>query len=103
MLHNNATYDRFYLYCLSIYNDGFSKERLMQSKQFITSDLSLAAFLVMSGIKLLSCSKTNNGKFEFYLDDPDDRAPGLSMSYLNSDFCKFDNQVRILKKMLYKN
>lgn len=75
----------------------------MHSKQFITSDLSLAAFLTMNGIRLISCSKSKNGKFEFCFDDIDNLAPGLSMSYLNSEFCKFDNQVRILKKMLYKN
>lgn len=72
-------------------------------KHFITSDLSLAAFLTMSGIKLLNCLKLNSGKFEFCFDDPDDRAPALAISYLNSDFCKFDNQVRVLKKLLYKN
>lgn len=75
----------------------------MDPNTFITSDLSLAAFLTMNGIKLMSCSKINNGKFEFCFDDPEGKAHGLSMSYLNSDYCKFDNHVRVLKKMLYKN
>lgn len=75
----------------------------MEEKTFITSDLSLAAFLTMRGLSLLQCSKTATGKFEFVFEDPESKAPGLSMNYLNSDFCKFDNHVRTLKKMLYKN
>lgn len=75
----------------------------MDQKTFITSDLSLAAFLTMKGLTLLRCTKTTVGKFEFIFEDLEERAPGLSMSYLNSEFCKFDNHVRTLKKMLYKN
>lgn len=73
------------------------------SKNFITSDLSLAAFLKMNNITLLKCSKTQNGKFEFIFEDSDERSQKLSIDYLNSDFCKFDNQIRTLKKLLYKN
>lgn len=75
----------------------------MEEKIFKTSDLSLAAFLAMKGLTLLKCAKTTSGKFEFIFEDPDDKAPALSIGYLNSDFCKFDNHVRTLKKMLYKN
>jgi len=75
----------------------------MEENIFKTSDLSLAAFLTMKGLSLLRCAKTATGKFEFIFDDSEQKAPSLSMSYLNSDFCKFDNHVRTLKKMLYKN
>lgn len=75
----------------------------MEEKTFKTSDLSLAAFLTMKGLTLLRCTKTTVGKFEFVFEDAEEKAPGLSMNYLNSDFCKFDNHVRTLKKMLYKN
>jgi hypothetical protein len=75
----------------------------MEEKTFKTSDLSLAAFLAMKGLNLLRCLKTQTGKFEFVFEDLEEKAPGLSMVYLNSDFCKFDNHVRTLKKMLYKN
>jgi hypothetical protein len=75
----------------------------MEEKFFKTSDLSLAAFLTMKGLNILSCLKNSSGKFEFIFEDPEGKAPGLSMNYLSSDFCKFDNHVRTLKKMLYKN
>ena len=75
----------------------------MEEKKFITSDLSLAAFLAMKGLELVKCGKTSTGKFEFIFKDPDDLGPKYSVEYLNSDFCKFDNHVRVIKKMLYKN
>ncbi len=75
----------------------------MDEKQFITSDLSLAAFLSMKGVSLIKCTKIHTGRFEFIFNDVNNEAPNLSVIYLGSEFCKFDNQVRILKKMLYKN
>jgi len=72
-------------------------------KKFITSDLSLAAFLAMKGLELIKCGKTPSGKFEFIFKDSEDVGPKYSVEYLNSDFCKFDNHVRVIKKMLYRN
>jgi hypothetical protein len=69
--------------------------------QFTTSDLPLAAFLVIKGLSLVKAKKAYNGKFEFVLDDPDEVADELSIEYINSDFCKFDNQIRSIKKLLY--
>lgn len=74
-----------------------------ENKYFITSDLSIAAFLMMNGLTLHRCGKVPSGKFEFVFNDPDEKAPSLSVGYLNSEFLKFDNHVRTLKKMLYKN
>ena len=71
--------------------------------KFITSDLSLAAFLSMKGIELLKCGKTQVGKFEFIFHEKDGLGPKYAIDYLNSDFCKFDHHVRSIKKMLYKN
>ena len=69
---------------------------------FYISDLSVAAYLTMKGLLIISCKKCSNGKFEFIIDDKDGQAKKLYLEYINSDFCKFDNQVRSLKKMLYK-
>lgn len=71
------------------------------SNIFITSDLSLAAYLVMKNLNLLSAKKNDIGKFEFHIDDPDKEAERLSLEYVNSECCKFDNQVRTIKKLLY--
>ncbi len=71
--------------------------------RFTTSDLPLTAFLVIKGLNLVSAQKVKNGRFEFVLEDPDSKATTLSLEYVNSEFCKFDNQIRTIKKILYSN
>ena len=68
---------------------------------YTTSDLPLAAFLMMRGLKLVSAARVNN-KFEFVLEDPDDLGNSLAIEYINSEFGKFDTYLRALKKMLYR-
>ena len=70
-------------------------------EKYITSDLSLSAFLVMRGLKLVSAQKVS-GRFEFVFSDDLNEADSLAIEYINSEFCKFDNHVRSLKKLLYK-
>lgn len=69
--------------------------------KFNTSDLSLAAYLSMMGLKLFKAEKDINNKFNFIFEDPSFLAPSLTVSFLNSDFLKYDNHLRNLKKMLY--
>lgn len=68
---------------------------------FNTSDLSLAAYLSMMGLKIVKVEKDQNNKFNFIFEDPDSLAPSYAVSFLNSDFSKYDNHLRTLKKMLY--
>jgi len=68
---------------------------------YTTSDLSLAAFLSMRGLEIQKAVKLSGGRFEFILDDPEARAERLSLEYVNSDFSKFDGQIRLIKKILY--
>ena len=74
-----------------------------EEKTYNTSDLSMAAFLLMRGLKLLEAEKISSGKFNFLFADPDDKAKKLSLDFVNSEFCEFDNQVRNLKKLIYNN
>ena len=71
-------------------------------KTYLTSDLPLAAYLMMKSIHLISAEKMPTGRFEFKFDDPDAVCMGLALEFVNSDFCKFDNHVRNLKKILYR-
>jgi len=71
-------------------------------KNYVTSDLSLAAFLMMKGYKLLSAGKQGN-RFEFIFEDKNNSANSHALEYVNSEFCKFDNHLRSLRKILYKN
>ena len=72
-------------------------------KEFKTSDLGLAAFMFMRGLKLISAKKLSNGRFEFILNDEEGKSQALSIEYVSSEFCQFDNQVRTLKKILYSS
>ncbi len=68
---------------------------------FITSDIGIAAYLQLQGIKLVSCKRLESGKFHFEFEDPADQCKMKSLEFLESDFCKFDNNVRNLKKILF--
>jgi hypothetical protein len=71
--------------------------------QYETSDLALAAYLTFRGLKLISAKKLPSGRFQFVIADDDNKADALSLEYFSSDFCRFDNQVRSLKKLLYSS
>jgi hypothetical protein len=69
---------------------------------FDTSDLALAAYLHMMGVPLVKASSAHSGKFQFIFDDADSQCETLSYAFINSECAKFDNHVRMLKKMIYK-
>ena len=66
-----------------------------------TSDIGIAAYLQLKGIKLKECKRLETGKFFFSFDDPEQVCQILALEFLDSEFCKFDNNVRNLKKILF--
>ena len=70
-------------------------------KEYSTPDLSFAAFLLMKSVRLISANKLGSGKFNFTIDDPDQRCQELAIVFLNSEFAEYDNHVRNLKRMIY--
>lgn len=72
------------------------------NKTYTTSDLSLAAYLLMKGLDLKSAQKVV-GKFEFIFSDPDSKADQLSLTFIGSEFAKYDGYVRTLRGMLNRN
>ena len=68
---------------------------------YITSELSLAAYLKMKGVKLIKAGKTSTGKFEFIFDDSQQDCGNHFVDYLNSEFSTYDAALKSLKKMLY--
>ena len=69
---------------------------------YLTSDLGIAAFLKLKGIKLIDCKRLDSGRFHFSFDDPNNECQSLAMEFLESDFCKYDNITRNLKKLLFR-
>ena len=72
-----------------------------QEGKYVTSDIGIAAYLQLSGIKLIKCSRLDSGKFYFEFEDSEGTCKVKSLEFLDSDFCKFDNIVRNLKKILF--
>ena len=68
-----------------------------------TSDLSIAAYLMMRGMKLLNAYRGSNGQFMFEFDDPDSKGHSFAIDFTNSESAVYDNHVRNLKKILYRN
>jgi hypothetical protein len=62
-----------------------------------TSDLSLAAFLKLRGMKLVNATKAGSGRFQFTFED-DGRAASLVIDFTNSEFSAYDANLRALKK-----
>ena len=68
-----------------------------------TSDLSIAAYLMMKGMKLSNAFRASNGQFMFEFDDPDNEGTKFAIEFTNSESAVYDNHVRNLKKILYRN
>jgi hypothetical protein len=65
-----------------------------------TSDLGIAAYLMLKELELKNCSIGPSGRFSFEFEDPHGVAQELSLEFLKSDFSKYDDKMRTLRKML---
>lgn len=75
----------------------------MNGKIYVTSDIALAAFLMMKGMKLISATRERNGRFRFEFDDANNEADKFAVGFVNSESAKFDAHVKNLKNILFKN
>ena len=72
----------------------------MIKEEYSTSDIALAAYLKLKGLKLIKCERLEN-KFLFVFEDVDSQAEFYSLEFINSDIRKYDDEMRSLKKVLY--
>ena len=75
----------------------------MNMKTFQTSDIGIAAFVMMKGLKLKHATKGHSGRFSFVFDDPLDQGKSFAVDYVNSESAKFDANMKNLKNILYKS
>ena len=75
----------------------------LKMKEHKTSDLATAAYLHMKGMPLIKAESLHNGRFSFIFDDTANLCEALSYEFINSDCSRYDNHIRMLKKMIYKN
>jgi len=67
-----------------------------------TSDIAIAAYLMMKGLKLISAGREKSGRFKFVFDDPNSESSQLCVEFVNSEAALFDAHVKNLKNILYK-
>ena len=72
-------------------------------KTFQTSDIGVAAYIMMRGLKLKSATRDNRGRFLFVFEDPDDKGQSLSVDFVNSEAALFDAHIKNLKNILFKS
>ena len=72
-------------------------------KTYKTSDIGIAAYVMMKGLKLLEAKKSASGRFSFTFEDEKDLGRSFAVDYLNSESAKFDANMKNLKNILFKN
>lgn len=65
---------------------------------FETTDLALASYLKMNGLELKGLKRGKVMTFKF---GDGDKAEKLALEYANSDFAKFESELRSLKKLVH--
>ncbi len=75
-------------------------EKVSLDKQYTTNDLSFTAFMLMRGAKLITAKKLG-ALFTFTLLLNGKSARTLHLEYINSEFPKFDSQIKELKKVMF--
>lgn len=66
-----------------------------------TSDLALAGYVHMQGLRVVKGERLNGGRFRFAFEDPGDDWEELKQGFANSESLRFDSSVRALKKMCH--
>ena len=73
---------------------------MQNSKTYTTHDISLAAYLLMKGKKLLSATRDHSGKYILVFDDPDGTSPQMALDFLSSECSMYDGYMRLLRGIL---
>ena len=72
-------------------------------KTFETSDIGIAAYVMMRGLRLQNASRGPGGRFNFTFIDPNREGPKFAVDYVNSESAMFDANMKNLKNILYKS
>jgi hypothetical protein len=72
-------------------------------KTYKTSDIGIAAFIMMKGLKLIEAKRSQSGRFSFVFEDNNDLGNSYAVDYLNSESAKFDANMKNLKNILFKS
>jgi len=73
----------------------------MNNDIYVTSDISIAAFLLMKGLSLLSADN-KNGRFNFKFSDPDNKGQIYVLEFPTTPFAQYDAYLRTLRSLVRK-
>lgn len=76
-----------------------SKKSNKTQSEYITNDISVAAFLMMKGLTLTKASNAG-GRYEFIFDDPQNEALNLVLSFPGTPFGQYDSYLRMLRGLV---
>lgn len=71
-------------------------------EKYKTSDIGIAAYIMMKGLQLVEAKRSTSGRFSFIFNDPDKLSIIFAVDYLNSESAKFDANMKNLKNILFK-
>ena len=74
---------------------------MSETKTFKTSDLALAAYMITKGMTLVNAKRLDSGKYFFEIEDPGNKANSIKLEFINSEYYRFDSNLKMLKKMMY--
>lgn len=74
---------------------------MKEENTFKTSDLALAAYMITKGMSLVKAKRLDSGKYFFEIKDPQNKAEEMKLEFINSEYYRFDSNLKILKKMMY--
>jgi hypothetical protein len=68
-----------------------------------TGDMSLAAFVLSQGVRLVGFRRTHptRREYQFCFDDSDRRCRDLAIDFIHSEAHRFDQSSRALKKLVF--
>jgi len=64
-----------------------------------TSDMAIAAFLMLKSLVLLNASKPVKGPYRFVFSDPEGIAQKYVIEFASSDICKYDAHMKYLRRL----
>ena len=67
---------------------------------FETSDLGIAAYLMVNDFTLVNATKEKTGRFRFVFEDPNGIAKSFAIKFVSSCCSKFDSHIKNLKKLI---
>lgn len=72
----------------------------MPEKEYVTNDMSFAAYLMMRGFRVLAAQRLGKS-YKFIMDVQDNNGERLMLDFVNSESNRFDQAVRDLKRILF--